>query len=83
VGTLYLLLKLIYFPLHESVSYLASQRSFQDGLTSEQMLAYVERVLNLAQSWTVHSTALLQRSWLEFERRKTADRAMLQVGYTE
>lgn len=27
----------------------------------------------------VYSTALLERSWLEFERRKTADRAMLQM----
>lgn len=27
----------------------------------------------------IHSTALLERSWLEFERRKVADRAMLQI----
>ena len=50
-----------------------------DGLTNEQMQPYVERVLGEARNWMIHSTALLQRSWLEFERRKTADRAMLQI----
>ena len=50
-----------------------------DGLTNEEMQPYVERVLKLAKNWMIHSTALLQRSWLEFERRKTADRAMLQI----
>ena len=30
-------------------------------------------------NWMIYSTALLERSWLEFERRKTADRAMLQM----
>ena len=50
-----------------------------DGLTNEEMQPYVERVLDIAQNWLVHSTALLERSWLEFERRKTMDRAMLQI----
>ena len=50
-----------------------------DGLTNEQMLPYIERVLTQPNNWMVHSTALLQRSWLEYERRKTADRALLQM----
>ena len=43
------------------------------------MQPYIERVLVQANNWMVHSMALLQRSWLEFERRKTADRALLQM----
>lgn len=50
-----------------------------DGLTNEEMQPYVERVLQQAANWMIHSTALLERSWLEFERRKTMDRAMLQI----
>jgi tetratricopeptide (TPR) repeat protein len=50
-----------------------------DGLTNEEMYPYIERVLELAQNWMIHSAALLQRSWLEFEKRKTFDRAMLQI----
>ena len=44
-----------------------------------QTFANIERVLGLATNWMIHSTALLERSWLEFERRKTMDRAMLQI----
>lgn len=50
-----------------------------DGLTNEQMQPFIERVLSQANNWMIHSTALLQRSWLEYERRKTADRALLQM----
>ncbi len=50
-----------------------------DGLTKEEMFPYVERVLRLAKNWMIHSTGLLQRSWLEFEKRRTMDRAMLQI----
>jgi hypothetical protein len=35
----------------------------------------VEPYLN----WMIYSTALLERSYLEFEKRRTMDRAMLQV----
>jgi tetratricopeptide (TPR) repeat protein len=49
------------------------------ALTYEEMYPYIERVLLQANNWMVHSTALLERSWLEFERRKTMDRAMLQI----
>jgi tetratricopeptide (TPR) repeat protein len=50
-----------------------------DGLTNEEMYPFVERVLQQPRNWMIHSNALLQRSWLEFERRKTMDRAMLQM----
>lgn len=50
-----------------------------DGLTNEQMTPYIERVLKQPANWMIHSTALLERSWIEYERRKTMDRAMLQV----
>lgn len=50
-----------------------------DGLTNEEMTPYIERTLAHANNWMIHSTALLERSWIEFERRKTMDRAMLQI----
>ena len=50
-----------------------------DGLTYEEMFPYMERVLMQAENWMIHSTALLERSWLEFEKRRTMDRAMLQI----
>lgn len=52
---------------------------FQDGLTNEEMFPYIERVLHQATNWMIHSTGLLQRSWLEFEKRRTFDRALLQL----
>lgn len=33
----------------------------------------------LESNWMIFSTALLQRSWLEFEKRRTMDRALLQI----
>jgi hypothetical protein len=56
-----------------------SNTQASECLTQEEMGAYVERVLQQASNWQIRSTALLERSWLEFERRKTADRAMLQI----
>ena len=50
-----------------------------DGLTNEEMFPYLHRVLELPNNWMIHSTGLLERSWLEFEKRRTADRAMLQM----
>jgi hypothetical protein len=50
-----------------------------DGLTNEEMYPYIERVLQSANNWMIHSSALYQRSCLEFERRKTTDRALLQM----
>lgn len=42
-------------------------------------MPYITRVLEVPKNWMVHSTALLERSWLEYEKRRTADRALLQV----
>jgi tetratricopeptide (TPR) repeat protein len=50
-----------------------------DGLTREEMEPYLVRLLESANNWMIHSTGLLERSWLEFEKRKTMDRAMLQI----
>ena len=50
-----------------------------EGLTREEKEPYLYKVLQDAQSWMIHSTGLLERSWLEFERSRTADRAMLQM----
>jgi len=50
-----------------------------EALTAEEMLAYVERVLQSPENWMVYSTALLIKSQLEFERNKTKERAILQM----
>lgn len=49
------------------------------GLTSAEIMPYVERVLQNAQNWMVHSFALLQRSRLEKDRSRTRERAALQI----
>lgn len=50
-----------------------------DGLTGEQMGAYIARVLHHHDDWMVYSTALLERAWLEFEGNHTKERAILQM----
>ncbi len=50
-----------------------------DGLTAEEMGAYLARVLHHHDDWMVYSTALLERSWLEFEGIHTKERAILQM----
>ena len=50
-----------------------------DGLTGEQMGAYLARVLNQHDDWMVYSTALLERAWLECERVHGRERAILQI----
>jgi len=50
-----------------------------EGLTAEEMIAYVERVSQAADNWMIYSTALLLKSQLEFERTKTKERAVLQM----
>lgn len=51
----------------------------QDGLTSEEMVPYVQRVLQNANNWMLYSTGLLERSWLDFESPYSRDRAVLQM----
>ena len=50
-----------------------------DGLTGEEMGAYLARVLHHHDDWMVYSTALLERSWLEFEDIHTKERSILQM----
>jgi tetratricopeptide (TPR) repeat protein len=50
-----------------------------DGLTTEEMFPYVRKVLDQPRNWMIHSTGLMERSWLEFEKRKTMDRALMQI----
>ena len=51
----------------------------RDELTQHEMYPYVLKVLNQALNWMVYSTGLLERSWLEYERSKTMDRALMQI----
>jgi len=50
-----------------------------DGLTGEQMGAFLERVLQQHDDWMVYATGLLERAWLESERNHTKERALLQL----
>ncbi len=50
-----------------------------DGLTAEQMGAYLERVLQQHDDWMVYATGLLERAWLESERNHTRERALFQL----
>ena len=50
-----------------------------DGLTAEQMGAYLARVLDRHDDWMIYSTALLERAWLECEKVHGRERAILQI----
>mmetsp|Transcript_28009 Transcript_28009/g.34579 ORF Transcript_28009/g.34579 Transcript_28009/m.34579 type:complete len:1093 (+) Transcript_28009:103-3381(+) len=50
-----------------------------DGLTAEEMGAFLERVLQQHDDWMVYATGLLERAWLESERNHTRERAILQI----
>jgi len=50
-----------------------------DGLTGEQMGAFLERILQQHDDWMVYATALLERAWLEADRNHTRQRALLQI----
>ena len=50
-----------------------------DGLTGEQMGAFLERVLQQHDDWMVYATGLLERAWLESEGNHTRQRALLQL----
>ena len=47
-----------------------------DDLTREEMMAYIARVLEQPNNWMVHSTALLERAWLEYQTSKRHKRAV-------
>jgi hypothetical protein len=50
-----------------------------DGLTTEEMFPFVSRVLENANNWMVHTTALLLRSRLESSKSRTVERSALQL----
>ncbi|EQC37302.1 hypothetical protein SDRG_05523 [Saprolegnia diclina VS20] len=50
-----------------------------DGLTREQMMPYLTRVLDNPNNWMVYSTGLLERAWLECETMRSRERAVLQM----
>ncbi|KAJ3416846.1 hypothetical protein HDV05_008431 [Chytridiales sp. JEL 0842] len=50
-----------------------------DGITSEQMLPYVTRVLDNPNNWMVHTMGLLLRSRLESNKGRTVERSVLQL----
>ncbi|KAI8085879.1 uncharacterized protein B0P05DRAFT_534074 [Gilbertella persicaria] len=49
------------------------------GITTEQMVPYVTRVLENANNWMVHTMGLLLRSRLEANKGRTVERAALQL----
>ncbi|OBZ91066.1 TPR repeat-containing protein C19B12.01 [Choanephora cucurbitarum] len=49
------------------------------GITTEQMVPYVTRVLENANNWMVHTMGLLLRSRLEANKNRTVERAALQL----
>ncbi|RUS28522.1 hypothetical protein BC938DRAFT_481788 [Jimgerdemannia flammicorona] len=49
------------------------------GITTEQMVPYVTRVLENPNNWMVYTMALLLRSRLEAHRSRTVERAVLQL----
>jgi tetratricopeptide (TPR) repeat protein len=50
-----------------------------DGLTAEEMGAYLSKVLDNHDDWMIYSTGLLERAWLEYERSHARERAILQL----
>lgn len=49
------------------------------GLTSDEMMPYVDAVVEAPLNWMVHSSALLERSWLECESLKRRERGIFQI----
>ncbi|WVQ74315.1 hypothetical protein IAR50_003913 [Cryptococcus sp. DSM 104548] len=49
------------------------------GLTSQQMMPFLSRVISHPRNWSVHTTALLLRSRLEAGRSRTVERSCLQL----
>ncbi|CAE6413836.1 unnamed protein product [Rhizoctonia solani] len=49
------------------------------GLTAEQMMPYISRVISHPRNWSVHTMALLLRARLESTRTRTVERSTLQL----
>ncbi|BEJ12813.1 hypothetical protein CspHIS471_0212730 [Cutaneotrichosporon sp. HIS471] len=50
------------------------------GLTNQQMMPFLARVLSHPRNWSIHTTALLLRSRLEANRSRTVERSTLQLA---
>lgn len=57
-----------------------SNSSPSDGLTAQQMMPFIARVISHPRNWSVHTVALLLRSRLESNRSRTVERATLQLA---
>jgi hypothetical protein len=51
----------------------------RSGLTTEQMMPFVTRVLENPNNWTIQSFALLLKSRLEVEHHRKTERGTLQI----
>ena len=49
------------------------------GLTTEEMMPFIQAVIESQPNWTILSSALLIRSRLEVEHMRKAERAALQI----
>ncbi|CCO32850.1 TPR repeat-containing protein C19B12,01 [Rhizoctonia solani AG-1 IB] len=49
------------------------------GLTAEQMMPYISRVISHPRNWSIHTMALLLRARLESTRTRTVERSTLQL----
>eukprot|EP00957_Ditylum_brightwellii_P160347 12206325-Ditylum_brightwellii.AAC.1 len=50
-----------------------------DGLTGEQMGAYLERVFHQHNDWMIYTITLLERAWLVSEQVHGCERAIFQI----
>jgi tetratricopeptide (TPR) repeat protein len=70
-------------PLDQSLllSFCLSQHNQapSNGLTANQMMPFISRVVAHPRNWSVHTTALLLRSRLESTRSRTVERSALQL----
>ena len=51
-----------------------------DGLTAEQMIPFVSRVLSSHQNWSIATMALILKSRLEGRKSRTVERSCLQMS---
>ncbi|OWT37515.1 TPR repeat-containing protein [Cryptococcus neoformans Bt1] len=56
-----------------------SNNTPSSGLTAQQMMPFLSRVISHPRNWSVHTTALLLRSRLEATRSRTVERSTLQL----
>jgi hypothetical protein len=59
----------------------AAYEMHTQGKTSVVIPDYNPKRVEPYLNWMIYSTALLERSYLEYEKRRTMDRAMLQVSH--